>query len=68
MTKFFPSWHDLQRYFPGFAVSVLVAITAQFLSDHYGAPAMLLALLMGLALNFLAEDGTQPQPPRVPAA
>src|SRR5699024_4884263 len=39
--------------FPGFAVSALIAATAQFLSEHYGAPAMLLALLLGLALNFL---------------
>ena len=48
--------------FPGFIVSVLVAATAQFLSEHYGAPAMLLALLLGLALNFLAEDGTRTAP------
>jgi uncharacterized integral membrane protein (TIGR00698 family) len=48
--------------FLGLAVSVLVAATAQFLSDHYGAPAMLLALLLGLALNFLAEDGTRTAP------
>ncbi len=49
----------LQPVFPGFAVALLVAVTAQFLSDHYGAPAMLLALLLGLALNFLSEDGTR---------
>ena len=42
---------------PGFAVSVLVAITAQFLSEHYGAPAMLMALLLGIALHFLSEEG-----------
>lgn len=48
--------------FPGFAVSVLVAATAQFLSEHYGAPAMLLALLLGLALNFLADEGTSTAP------
>ncbi|UXU76424.1 MULTISPECIES: YeiH family protein [unclassified Paracoccus (in: a-proteobacteria)] len=52
----------LEQAFPGFAVSALVAATAQFLSDHYGAPAMLLALLLGLALNFLAEDGTRTAP------
>ncbi|WP_372802950.1 YeiH family protein [Paracoccus seriniphilus] len=52
----------LRELFPGFAVSALVAATAQFLSDHYGAPAMLLALLLGLALNFLAEDGTRTAP------
>ena len=54
-----PSRGTLEGAFPGFAVSVLVAATAQFLSDHYGAPAMLLALLLGLALNFLADDGTK---------
>lgn len=57
-----PSRSFLESAFPGFAVSVLVAATAQFLSDHYGAPAMLLALLLGLALNFLAEDGTRTAP------
>jgi len=41
----------------GIAVSVVVAITAQFLSDHYGAPAMLMALLLGIAFHFLAEEG-----------
>lgn len=48
--------------FPGFMVSVLVAITAQFLSDHYGAPAILMALLLGLALNFLGDEGTRTAP------
>ncbi|SEH78793.1 YeiH family protein [Paracoccus alkenifer] len=52
----------LSDNFPGFAVSALVAATAQFLSEHYGAPAMLLALLLGLALNFLADDGTRTAP------
>lgn len=54
-----PDVAALKPMFPGFAVAVLVAITAQFLSEHYGAPAMLLALLLGLALNFLAEEGTR---------
>lgn len=42
---------------PGFAVSAIVAATAQFLSEHYGAPAMLMALLLGIAFHFLAEEG-----------
>jgi len=42
---------------PGFAVSAVVAAAAQFLSDHYGAPAMLMALLLGIAFHFLAEEG-----------
>lgn len=57
-----PSRPQLSKAFPGFAVSVLVAATAQFLSEHYGAPAMLLALLLGLALNFLADEGTRTAP------
>lgn len=41
---------------PGFAVSVVVAAAACFLSEHYGAPVMLFALLLGMGLNFLASD------------
>ena len=40
----------------GFLVSVVVAVAAKFLSEHYGAPAMLMALLLGIAFHFLAED------------
>ena len=57
-----PLLSRLRELFPGFAVSALVAATAQFLSEHYGAPAMLMALLLGLALNFLAEEGTKTAP------
>lgn len=41
----------------GFLVAAVVAVAAQFLSEHYGAPAMLMALLLGIAFHFLAEDG-----------
>ncbi|MBU3032449.1 putative sulfate exporter family transporter [Paracoccus sp. XHP0099] len=40
----------------GFLLACLVAAAAQFLSDHYGAPAMLMALLIGIAFNFMATD------------
>jgi len=40
---------------PGLAIALLVAATATFLSEHYGAPVMLYALLIGMALNFLTE-------------
>lgn len=43
--------------FQGFLVSVVVAVAAQFISDHYGAPAMLMALLLGIAFHFLSEEG-----------
>ncbi len=42
---------------PGITVSLVVAAAATFLSEHYGAPVMLFALLLGLALNFLAGEG-----------
>jgi len=44
-------------YWPGLAVSAVVAIAATFLSLHYKASAMLFALLLGMALHFLAEEG-----------
>ena len=48
---------EFARYGPGFLVCATVAFAAQFLSDHYGAPAMLMALLLGIAFHFLAEEG-----------
>jgi uncharacterized integral membrane protein (TIGR00698 family) len=42
---------------PGLGVAVVLAVTARFLSEHYGAPAMLMALLLGIAFHFLAEEG-----------
>ncbi|HBR98899.1 MAG TPA: putative sulfate exporter family transporter, partial [Gammaproteobacteria bacterium] len=32
-------------------------VAAQYLSEHYGAPAMLMALLLGIAFHFLSEEG-----------
>ena len=46
-----------RRLMPGFLIAATVAITAQFLSEHYGVPAMLMALLLGIAFHFLAEEG-----------
>lgn len=40
---------------PGVTVAVVIALASQFISDHYGAPSMLLALLLGISLNFLAD-------------
>lgn len=41
---------------PGLAMSGVVAVAAQFLAEHYGAPVMLFALLLGMAVNFLSDD------------
>ena len=43
---------------PGMAVSITVAAAATFLSEHYGAPVLLFALLLGMGLNFLSAEGT----------
>ena len=43
--------------FPGVLACAVVAAAATFLSQHYGAPVMLFALLLGTAMNFLAEEG-----------
>lgn len=51
-----PDIAALRRLGPGLLVSGLIALAAQFISDHYGAPAMLMALLFGIALNFLSEE------------
>ena len=47
----------LRSIAPGLAVAGVVGIAATFLSLQYKASAMLFALLLGMALNFLAEEG-----------
>ncbi len=47
----------LMLLFPGLLVSVVVALAATFLSEHYGGPVMLFALLLGIAFNFLSAEG-----------
>ncbi len=41
---------------PGVFVAVITGLAALFLSEHYGAPAMLFALLLGIALSFLHNE------------
>src|SRR6185436_1083165 len=43
--------------FPGVLACTVVAAASTFLSQHYGAPVMLFALLLGMAMNFLSADG-----------
>ncbi len=42
--------------FPGLLLSAVVAVAAMALGAHYGAPVMLFALLLGMALNFLSQE------------
>jgi uncharacterized integral membrane protein (TIGR00698 family) len=46
-----------RRLFPGVLACGVVAAAATFLSQHYHAPVMLFALLLGMAMNFLAGEG-----------
>lgn len=41
---------------PGLVIAVLVALAARWLGEHYTAPVMLFALLLGIAVNFTRED------------
>ncbi|SIS67659.1 conserved hypothetical integral membrane protein [Roseivivax lentus] len=45
-----------RQVFPGLLVAAIIALASQFVAEHYGAPAMLLALLFGVALNFLGSE------------
>lgn len=48
---------SVHAVFPGVLASGVVAMCAAFLSEHYSAPVMLYALLIGLAMNFLSQEG-----------
>ncbi|BDX08360.1 YeiH family protein [Planctobacterium marinum] len=41
---------------PGIFIAIITGLAALFLSEHYGAPAMLFALLLGIAMSFLYQD------------
>lgn len=43
--------------YPGLLAALVVAIAASFLGEHYGAPVMLFALLLGMVMNFLSHEG-----------
>jgi uncharacterized integral membrane protein (TIGR00698 family) len=47
----------LHAIYPGVLVALTIGLASTFLSDHYGAPVMLFALLIGMAFHFLHEEG-----------
>ena len=47
---------SVRDYLPGLLVALLASLAAAYLAEHYGAPLTLMALLVGLALNFLSGD------------
>jgi len=42
---------------PGVIICITIALATSFISDHYGGPTMLYALLFGMTLHFLREEG-----------
>jgi uncharacterized integral membrane protein (TIGR00698 family) len=46
----------LRNLLPGLTVAATVALAVGFISEHYGGPPFLLALLLGMAFNFLSTD------------
>jgi len=48
---------QVQELVPGIVACGVIAAAATFLSEHYHAPVMVFALLLGIAMNFLSEDG-----------
>jgi uncharacterized integral membrane protein (TIGR00698 family) len=47
---------SVRDHIPGLMVTALAALASAYLSSRYGAPITLMALLIGLALNFMSAD------------
>lgn len=47
-----------RAFLPGVVISAVVAVAAKSLAEHYHAPVMLFALLLGMALNFLSDEAS----------
>ena len=47
---------SIKKKFPGLLAVITVAIASQFLSNYYGAPTMLFALLLGMSFHFLYNE------------
>jgi len=53
----FPGGALVHAVYPGVLVALTSGLASTFLSDHYGAPVMLFALLIGMSFHFLHEEG-----------
>ena len=51
-----PMFAGIRKLLPGFMLCAVIAISATFVSEHYGGPQFLYALLIGIAFHFLAES------------
>jgi len=55
--RFLPGSEVFFAVYPGLLVAVTIGLAATWLAQHYGAPVMLFALLVGMAFHFLHEGG-----------
>lgn len=44
-----------KNIWPGLGIATITGMAAPFLSEHYNAPAMLFALLLGMAVSTLLQ-------------
>lgn len=49
-------FNDLSVILPGFLLCSVIAVAASFVSEHYGGPKFLYALLIGIAFHFLSDN------------
>ncbi len=49
-------FNDISLVLPGFLLCIVIAAAASFVSDHYGGPKFLYALLIGIAFHFLSDN------------
>lgn len=54
-TPFGGRFDYLRALAPGLLLCLTIAAAAQYLAEHYGAPQMLFALLLGMAFHFVLE-------------
>lgn len=52
---------QLKAWLPGVALAGLVAMSAQFVAEHSQAPAMLMALVFGMAISFVSHSNSDVQ-------
>lgn len=51
-----PMFAEVRKLLPGLMLCSVIAITATFVSEHYGGPQFLYALLIGIAFHFLSDN------------
>lgn len=56
-SRIFPRLSSYSAIGRGLLVCITIALATTFIADHYGGPKLLYALLFGMSLHFLSEEG-----------